>query len=138
MTAHTERPNTIRVRVPLTFSVRGGGKSIVSPAASSARKRTDNAILVALARAHRWRQQIESGEFASITELAKAKSVNESYACRLLRLTLLAPAIVNKILNGHQHAVLNRLLRPFPVRWNDQESALALIADIHLDRPRVC
>ena len=123
MTAHTERPNTITVRVPLTFSVRGGGKSIVSPIAPTPRARTDNAILIALARAHRWRQQIESGEFASITELARANSVNESYACRLLRLTMLAPTIVNKILNGHQHAGLNCLLKPFPLRWDEQDSA---------------
>lgn len=43
---------------------------------------------------------IESGEYGSITELAHAEKVNQSYACRMLRLTLLAPVIVVDILDG--------------------------------------
>jgi len=120
MTALAAPPKTITIRVPLTFSPRGGQKTVVSSVASPSRKRSDNALLVALARAHRWRQQIESGEFASITELAKAKSVNESYACRLLRLTLLAPVIVAEILCARQRTSLKALMKPFPPQWEDQ------------------
>lgn len=121
MSAPVRQPTTITVRLPMTFNVRSARKSVVSPSTPIYNKRTDNALLVALARAHRWRQQIESGEFASITELAKAKSVNESYACRLLRLTLLAPAIVTKIMNDQNSSLrLKDVLKPFPERWDEQ------------------
>jgi hypothetical protein len=64
---------------------------------------------------------IEDGHYASITELAEAKGMNESYACRLLRLTLLAPAIVTEILDGRRAEITLKLLsRPFPSRWDAQ------------------
>src|ERR1043166_2141650 len=96
-----KRPSTLVVHVSMRFTHRGGRKTIISDAVPpTSRARIDNALLKALARAYRWRKRIEDGEYASITELAKAERVNESYACRLLRLTLLAPAIVTGILNG--------------------------------------
>jgi hypothetical protein len=54
--------------------------------------------------------------------LAKAEGINQSYACRLLRLTLLALVIVQSILNGEQTQglKLNHLLRPLPVEWKRQ------------------
>ena len=114
---------TITVHVPMTFTVRGGRKTILSDAVPAPpQPRIDNALLKAIARAHRWRRMIESGEYASITELAKAEGVNQSYACRLMRLTLLAPVIVEAILDGKQpqDMQLNRLLRPLPVEWKRQ------------------
>jgi hypothetical protein len=110
----------------MRFAIRGGRKTLVSEIASpKASPRTDNALLKALAKAYRWRRQIESGEYASITELANARHINESYACRLLRLTLLAPEIVTKILNGTATEMLSmrRLARPFPIEWHRQSSA---------------
>ncbi len=65
---------------------------------------------------------MEDGEFTSAAELAKASKVNESYLCRVLRLTLLAPDIVEAILDGHQPSTLELkdLLRPFPLEWHAQ------------------
>jgi len=76
---------------------------------------------------------IEGGEHASITELAKTKGVNQSYACRLLRLTLLAPAIVVEILNGLQASalMLRDLMSPLPVPWDEQMKALELSEPLH-------
>jgi hypothetical protein len=131
-------PTTITVRVPMTFTIRGGRKMIISNAdvnsdgglrqlsRDAPRQRTENALLKAIAKAHRWRRKIESGEHASITELAKAENVNQSYACRILRLTLLAPTIVIKILDGRYSAdlMLKRIMKPLPVRWDEQMAAL--------------
>jgi hypothetical protein len=114
---------TITVHVPMRFTVRGGRKTVISDLVRSrSQSKSDNALAKALARAFRWRQQIESGEYASITELAEANRVNQSYACRLLRLTLLAPSHVTDILNGRQSAdlTLKRLSEPFPVEWDQQ------------------
>ena len=62
----------------------------------------------------------------SITELAEAMKVNKSYACRMLRLTLLAPAIIADILDGRHSAdlMLKRLMKPISVRWDEQVGEL--------------
>lgn len=120
---------TITVHVPMTFTIRGGRKTILSDAVPAPpQPRIDNALLKALARAHRWQRLIESGEYASITELSKAEAVNQSYACRVLRLSLLAPSIVTKILDGRHYSdvMLKQLMRPLPVRWDEQIAALQI------------
>ena len=114
---------TITVHVPMTFAIRGGRKTILSDAVPAPpQPRIDNALLKALARAHRWRRMIEIGKYASITELAKAEGVNQSYACRMLRLSLLAPSIVTTILDGQQNSdvMLKQVMKPLPVRWDEQ------------------
>jgi hypothetical protein len=64
---------------------------------------------------------LEGGEFGSITELAAAEKVNQSYLCRMLRLNLLAPEIVERLLNGTgQVPEVQELCRPFPLRWDLQ------------------
>ncbi len=123
MTRQLGTQTTLTVHVPMKFSMRGGRKTVISEIAPQiSQARIDNALLKAVARAYSWRRQIENGEYASITELAKAQRVNESYACRLLRLTLLAPSIVTDILNGRQKSdfTLKSLMRPFPVCWGEQ------------------
>jgi len=115
----------ITVSVPLSVAPRGGRKTIISPVPveyMTARPQPDNALLKALARAHRWRRLIETGQYASITDLAHTEKVNQSYACRVLRLTLLAPGIIEAILDGRQPAGLHlaTVLRPIPSEWEKQ------------------
>src|ERR1017187_10938412 len=122
-------PTTITVHVPMTFTVRGGRKTILSDAVPAPpQPRIDNALLKALARAHRWRRMIESGDYTSIADLAKAEGVNQSYACRILRLSLLAPSIVTTILNGQHDSdvMLKQLMKPLPVRWDEQNAMLKI------------
>jgi hypothetical protein len=70
---------------------------------------------------------LESGEYASPTELAKSEKINFSYLCRVLRLTLLAPEIVEALLEGKQQGFqLSDLLRPIPPIWADQRTMLPL------------
>jgi hypothetical protein len=121
--------STITVHVPMKFAIRGGRKTVIfETAVPDTPRRTDNALLKALARAYRWRGQIEAGEFSSITELAHARNVNQSYACRLLRLTFLAPTIVTEILDGRQRSelTLNRISRPLPLLWSEQKAIIGI------------
>ena len=121
----------ITVQVPLRFISRGGRKAVFVPLAVATPQRIhDRALIKALARAYRWRKLIEEGHFASITELADAKGVNQSYACRLLRLTLLAPELVTATLNGRQSATLTLkyALKQFPLEWARQQAAFGSIA----------
>jgi len=76
----------------------------------------------AIVRAYRWRDMLESGDYATVRDLAKAQAINESYLGRVLRLTLLAPKIVEAILEGRQPATLELgdLLQQFPIQWDRQ------------------
>jgi hypothetical protein len=65
-------------------------------------------------------RMLESGEYGSIAELADAERISRSYVCRVLRLTLLAPEIVERILDGRQAPQLAQLMQPFPVEWERQ------------------
>lgn len=82
----------------------------------------DGTLLKALGRAEHWRQALESGAHASIRDLAKDQKINPSYVCRIIRLTLLAPDIVEAILNGRHNPKLELryLLKAFPVDWDEQ------------------
>src|SRR5262245_53060623 len=95
----------LTVDIPLTFRRRGSRKLIVSPegaslSPASRRPRIDNVLLKALARAFRWQGMLDDGTYGTIKELAKKEGVDASYVGEVLRLTLLAPDIVETILNG--------------------------------------
>jgi hypothetical protein len=97
----------ITVCVPLAIRRRGGRKLVVTPAggvpgATPACTRADPALVKALARAHRWKRLLESGRYGSLAKLAAAEKIDRSYLARTLRLTLLAPDIVEAILDGRQ------------------------------------
>jgi hypothetical protein len=83
---------------------------------------TDSTLVKALARAFRWKRMLQSGEFSTIAELAEREGIAPSYMTRVMRLTLLAPDIVEAILNGTQgpEVTLARVLEPFPVAWIEQ------------------
>ena len=66
------------------------------------RPRVDNAMVKALARAFQWRKMLDTGVYATLEDLARAKGVNATYVSRILRLTPLAPEIVEAILDGRQ------------------------------------
>jgi hypothetical protein len=84
-------------------------------------------MVKAITGAFRWREMIENRTYATIAEIAAAEKINASYVGRVLRLTLLAPETVEAILNGRQPAemTLAGLMRPFPVRWGEQQEAIA-------------
>jgi hypothetical protein len=115
---------TITVHIPMAFKKRGRRKLVVTPdgTAWAPRPRVDNAMVKALARAFRWRKMLDEGVHATLEDLARAKGVARSYVSRVLRLTMLAPEIVEAILDGRQSAALqlDDLLDGFPVEWEQQ------------------
>ena len=100
-------------------------------------------LIEAIAKAHRWqacpaiadrrrRKQIEAGHYAGIEDLAQVIGVHRTYVgrtCppqpwrrRMLRLTSLAPDIIEAILRGNEPdgLGLERLRKDLPVRWDEQ------------------
>jgi hypothetical protein len=120
---------TITVRVPISIRKRGGRKLVLAPdgadvTAAPIHRHIDNAMVKAVARAFRWRETLERGTYATIAEIADAEKINETYVGRVLRLTLLAPDIVEAVLTGRQPAglQLDGLMRLFPVEWKKQQA----------------
>ena len=120
----------LTVRVPFVIRKRGGRKLAIAIDGSTLappRPRIDNTLVKALARAHRWNRLLESGRYGSAAELAAAEKINPSYVSRVLRLTLLAPEIVEAIVEGRQADGIETdvLLRPFPCEWDEQRRTLS-------------
>ena len=70
-------------------------------------------------------------QYASIAELAAAEGVNSSYASRIFRLALLAPDLVETVLDGRQVAGLavENLRKALPVVWAEQRATLMQISN---------
>lgn len=128
---------SVRVHVPLAFKRRGGRKQVITPGHSEKDSgeagwaprlaRVDSTLVKVLARAHRWQRMLDSGTYSSVAELAAAERINPSYLARVLRLTLLAPDIVDSILDGRhdpERTSLERLMKPFPAGWDEQRQSI--------------
>jgi hypothetical protein len=123
--------DTFTVRIPMQIRKRGGRKLILAPDGgqpiwAAPKPRVDNTMIKAIARAFRWRKLIETGVHASIEELARAEKINSTYVGRVLRLTLLAPEIIEAIMEGRQPAGMTMagLLTGFPLVWAEQRAVL--------------
>lgn len=97
--------DAVTVHVPLSFRQRGGRKAIVGPdgvawVPHQALPMSEDPLVRALAKAFRWQATLDAGRYATIHDLAAAEKVNASYLSRVLRLTLVEPAVVDALLDG--------------------------------------
>ena len=119
-------PTHFTGRVPLRIRRRPGCKTVVTPVVDGlpahTTTRADPALLKALARAFRYQRMLDDGRYASIREMAAAEKLDRGYIGRLLQLTLLAPDIVEAIVEGRQAegVTLPGLMKPFSEHWGDQ------------------
>jgi hypothetical protein len=125
-----DAPDTLTITVPLTIRKRGARKLVLSPAGEEiiapARPRIDNTLVKALARAFRWRKLLESGAYATVAEIADAEGIDRSYVSRVVRMTLLAPEIIEGILERQRiDLLLPALLSLKTELWHEQERSLA-------------
>jgi hypothetical protein len=127
MTRGTPVPETVTLHVPFRLVKRGGRKEMHLPDGVQPDRKADNTLVKALARAFRWKRMLESGEFATIAELAEREGIAPSYMTRVLRLTQLEPGIVVAVLDGRQGdaVTLARLMEPFPLGWSEQKDIFA-------------
>lgn len=116
------RADTLTLHVPFRLVRRGGRKEMQLTDCAAPSRKTDSTLVKALARAFRWQRMLDSGEFATIAELAAREGIAPSYMTRVMRLTLLSPRATEAIVNGHQplDTKLADLLEPFPMEWAQQ------------------
>lgn len=122
-------PESVTVHVPIAWPKRGGRKRVMAVAGSAslaASRHVDDALINALARAHRWQRLLDSGAYDSIKALADAEKIDKSYLCKIFRLAALSPSITETILDGmHPETIdLRRLLQPIPPEWQRQLEVL--------------
>ena len=114
------------IRIPMELRRRGGRCEIIVPEGLPGSRRTrakpQEPIVTALARAYRWQKMLESGEYASLSELAERLGVDRSYLRRILQLASLAPDIVEAIVDGSEPSgvSLEQLTKGLPLRWAEQ------------------
>ena len=84
----------------------------------------DGTLMKALARAWRWQRMLDDGVYASVSDIGDAENISKSYVSRILRLELLAPDMVEKILDGKQPKGLRlaEILGNGPLGWEEQQS----------------
>ena len=131
MTRTTTIFETITLHVPFRVVKRGGRKEMQMPVGASQQGKTDNTLVKALARAFRWKQMLESGDFATIAELAERERIAAPYLARIMRLSHLSPDLVEAILDGVQprRLTLEVLRLPLPGDWIVQRRALGAPAN---------
>ena len=116
----------VTIKVPFAVRKRGGRKLVLAPDGAPmppVAPHIDNTLVKAIARAFRWQKMLETGRYATIKEISRAEKINPSYVSRVLRLTLLAPATVEGILDGRASTAptLAEAMKVFPVEWRRQQ-----------------
>jgi hypothetical protein len=117
----------LQIHIPMLIRRMRGRKQVIAPQdldgeVPEAAEPVQAAIVQALARAFSWAEILESGQVKSISELARSLKVDGSYVTRILKLTTLAPDIVEAIINGEEPDGLSlaKLTRTFPEEWSEQ------------------
>ena len=120
-----ENAGAVTVRIPMQMKKRGGRKEIHVPEGLDATIQKTcygNAFAIALARAHAWMDMLDSGKYRSIREMADSLGLCQTYVTRLLRFTLLAPDIIQAILDSKEPDGFsqNKLVGEIPADWTQQ------------------
>ena len=128
---------TLVVRIPMQFQRRGGRKRIVAPDGSaivpSSKPQPDGTLVKALARAWRWQHMLDEGVYSSVIEISDAEGISKSYVSRILQLALLAPDVVERVLEGSSgiDLRLEALRASIPLAWDEQRKQIAAAASTH-------
>ena len=113
----------LSIFIPVQFKRRGGRKMIVAPdGVIGMRAERDDTLIQAVAKAWKWRRMLDRKEALSFAEIIVREKIGATYAARIYDLSLLAPDIVEAILDGRQPVGLS--LREFakgiPLAWEEQ------------------
>ena len=117
--------DAIVVRIPVRFHRRNGRQMVLTNGDNGngvAEREINGTLVSALAKAYRWQEQLESGEYASLEDLATTDGVDRTYVGRILQLTSLAPEIVERILDGDEPEGISlaKLSTELSMLWPDQ------------------
>jgi hypothetical protein len=120
--------NVFKLRIDARVKRCGGEVRLLVPtdSANESPARPVPSLIKAVARAHRWPEQIIQGDLQGRRSIARLTGLDERYAGRILDCAFLAPDIVEAVLDGHQPADLGiqKLLCDLPTDWAEQRKRL--------------
>jgi hypothetical protein len=122
---------TLVVRIPMRFQQRGGRKRIVAPDGTAivpaSGPQPDGTLVKALARSWRWQRMLDEGGYGSVSEISDAERISKGYVSRILQLALLAPDVVETVLEGSGGVDLRleALRASIPLAWDEQRRQIA-------------
>jgi len=114
------------LEIPINFKKRHRRKMITAPDGSdlisNENTNFDETLIKAITRAHKWQTMIDNGKARSIRDVAEREGIPSGYACKIIRLTELAPDITTAIINGRQPQSLQlaNMMNDFPILWAEQ------------------
>lgn len=115
---------TIRVVIPFTIRRRNGRPRVLPPEsmADQQLRAQDPHILKALGRAWAWRRKLESGEVATVGDIAKAEMVTDRFVSRTMRLAFLAPEVLERLVISRDplSVSVNDLIETTYLPWVEQ------------------
>jgi hypothetical protein len=117
---------TAIVSVPIKVYRLNGRQMILSEGSKTEEAKAPNALnvplITSIAKAWLWQDQLESGKYKSIDEIAVANNVDRTHVSRILQLTSLSPTIVEQILEGKEPEgmSLRQLRKGIPLLWSEQ------------------
>lgn len=127
-----EDENILSIRMPVCFKRRSSRKMIIAPPGAGAllnnadlkATKPDQSFVDALVRAFQWQDLVDQGVYASPKELADKENIEVTHVYRLMRLTMLAPDIIEAVLDGTQPRTLTmqNIVRGFPISWKEQRA----------------
>ena len=124
--------------VPWTLVRRGLRKRVITPldapqeflseAALERKEKTaaqDTALMRALGLAHHWQRLLNEERAASVADIATAEGMDVTQVRRVMRLTLLAPEVIDRLVGAPDTVLEQVMRRSWPNGWHKQVRALA-------------
>lgn len=124
--------DALTLTLPVRARFRGGRAGMLAlPGASPPSAGPDRSLIKTIARAHRWKDWLLSGEVRSVDALAIRVGQERRHVGRTLSLAFLSPAITRAILKGEQPAGLHLahlLDADIPLSWREQNALIDRLA----------
>ena len=120
----SETATSIRIVIPLTLRKRNGRPKILPPedAGLPASQGQDPHVLRAIARAWKWRRQLEEGEASTLQDIAGREGVSERFIGRMIRLAYLAPGVLEALVVKRRPPAIsfNEMVEVAKLPWGEQ------------------
>lgn len=121
----------IAVMIPIRLKYDGHKTVIRQPERQTAELDTDtmSPLQKALVQGFQYRDALENGEVANVSELARREGQERAFLFRALSLVNLAPDIIEAILDGKEPSTvtLSRLRKGFPNDWDEQRKFFGMV-----------
>ncbi len=124
----------LHIHIPMVLRRMQGRKRIIMPETIDGKYDeplpVQNSVAQALIKSFAWSEILETNQVKSITELAGRIGVDGSYVTRILKLSTLAPDIIEAIFNGEEPdgLSLTKLTKSFPMNWQEQRDFFGFIS----------